>query len=121
MNMSDTSKTTTTSSSRWSLHGRNFVVTGGTKGIGKAVVRSLLNNHASGVLFCSLSPCDLDDYIASLELELELERERQYERQYERCLGRTRKHLPVRTRCHLHRWRLRARTLHLAASCDRYR
>mmetsp|Transcript_10938 Transcript_10938/g.31754 ORF Transcript_10938/g.31754 Transcript_10938/m.31754 type:complete len:291 (+) Transcript_10938:113-985(+) len=71
--MSDTSKTTTTSSSRWSLHGRNFVVTGGTKGIGKAVVRSLLNNHASGVLFCSLSPCDLDDYIASLELERERE------------------------------------------------
>eukprot|EP00536_Pseudo-nitzschia_multiseries_P005600 jgi/Psemu1/254654/estExt_Genewise1Plus.C_1070046 len=61
--------TKTSSSSRWTLRGRNFVVTGGTKGIGKAVVKSLLNNGASGVLFCSLSPCDFDAYIASLEID----------------------------------------------------
>ena len=55
--------------SRWSLRGRNFVVTGGSKGIGKAVVRSLLNHESSGVLFCSLSPCDFDAYTLSLGLD----------------------------------------------------
>jgi Tropinone reductase 1 len=34
------------------------VVTGGTNGIGLAVVRALLARDASGLLFCSRSPCD---------------------------------------------------------------
>lgn len=42
----------------WSLAGRNFVVTGGTNGIGLATVKALLANGASGVLFCSRSACD---------------------------------------------------------------
>jgi len=61
---------TSTKSSRWSLEGRNYVVTGGTKGIGKAVVKSLLQNGAAGVVFCSLSPLkDYDGYVASLEFD----------------------------------------------------
>ena len=69
--MSSSSSTTTgTTESRWSLRGRNYVVTGGTKGIGKAVIRSLLHNDAAGVVFCSLSPLeDYDAYVASLGLD----------------------------------------------------
>ena len=58
----------TAMSSRWSLRGKNYVVTGGSKGIGKAVVKSLLNHEAAGILFCSLSPCDLEEYKTSLGL-----------------------------------------------------
>lgn len=43
---------------RWSLQGRNYVVTGGTNGIGLAIVKALLARDASGVLFCSRSACD---------------------------------------------------------------
>lgn len=41
----------------WSLAGRNFVVTGGSAGIGLATISGLLANGASGVLFCSRRPC----------------------------------------------------------------
>ena len=41
---------------RWTLKGRNYVVTGGTNGIGLAVVKSLLAHDANCVLFCSRSP-----------------------------------------------------------------
>mmetsp|Transcript_14609 Transcript_14609/g.23718 ORF Transcript_14609/g.23718 Transcript_14609/m.23718 type:complete len:284 (+) Transcript_14609:143-994(+) len=51
---------------RWSLKGRNIVVTGGTNGIGLAVVRALLAHEASGVIFCSRSPCD-DELLSSLK------------------------------------------------------
>jgi Tropinone reductase 1 len=43
--------------SMWSLKGRSFVVTGGSKGIGLAIVKSLLAHGAETVLFCSRSPC----------------------------------------------------------------
>jgi len=55
--------------SRWSLRGRNFVVTGGTKGIGKAVIQSLVNHEAAGIIFCTRSPCDIGSYISSLGLD----------------------------------------------------
>jgi Tropinone reductase 1 len=42
---------------KWTLRGRNIVVTGGTNGIGLAVVKTVLAHDVSGVLFCSRSPC----------------------------------------------------------------
>jgi Tropinone reductase 1 len=44
--------------SSWSLRGRHYVVTGGSKGIGLATVKALLAHGAQTVLFCSRSPCD---------------------------------------------------------------
>jgi len=55
---------------RWSLQGKNFLVTGGSKGIGKAVVKSLLEHQAACVLFCSRSQLDRDSYVTSLGLDL---------------------------------------------------
>jgi tropinone reductase I len=43
---------------RWSLKGRNYVVTGGANGIGLATVQALLAHQAAGVLFCSRSEAD---------------------------------------------------------------
>ena len=37
----------------WTLAGRNFLVTGGTKGIGLAIARSLLEHGASRLVICS--------------------------------------------------------------------
>jgi len=37
----------------WSLSSRNFLITGGTKGIGLAIVHSVLQHDAEGVLFCA--------------------------------------------------------------------
>lgn len=54
---------------RWSLQGRNFVVTGGSKGIGKAIVKSLMMHQAETVLFCSRSEIDVNEYIKSLQLD----------------------------------------------------
>ena len=51
--------------SSWTLKGRNFVVTGGSNGIGLATVKGLLANGASGILFCSRSPCET--LVASLK------------------------------------------------------
>ncbi|KAG7349173.1 enoyl-acyl carrier protein reductase [Nitzschia inconspicua] len=45
---------------RWNLKGRNYVVTGGTNGIGLATVKALLSHNAAGVLFCSRSELDMD-------------------------------------------------------------
>jgi Tropinone reductase 1 len=59
-------------SSRWSLRGKNFVVTGGTKGIGKAVIKDLLDHDAAGILFCSLSPCNFTEYLTSMNLDPDL-------------------------------------------------
>jgi len=56
-------------STRWSLQRKNFVVTGGTKGIGKSVVKALLAHDAAGILFCSLSPCNFAEYLTSMELD----------------------------------------------------
>lgn len=53
--------------SKWSLEGRNYVVTGGAKGIGLATVRELLAHHASAVLFCSRGPCE--DILGDLQTE----------------------------------------------------
>lgn len=41
----------------WSLKSRNFVVTGGAKGIGLATVKALLAHGASTVIYCSRSEC----------------------------------------------------------------
>jgi Tropinone reductase 1 len=38
---------------RWSVRGRNYVVTGGSRGIGLATVRALLERGAATVIFCS--------------------------------------------------------------------
>jgi len=54
-------------SSRWTLEGRNYVVTGGTKGIGYAVVEALLERGAGLVVTCSRSGGDeVDQVVASL-------------------------------------------------------
>ena len=37
----------------WTVRGQNFVVTGGSKGIGLATVRGLLEKGAEGLVFCS--------------------------------------------------------------------
>ena len=42
----------------WSLKDRNIVVTGGSNGIGFAVVKALIANGATGIIFCSRSPCE---------------------------------------------------------------
>ena len=55
-----------TPSSRWTLKGQSFIVTGGSKGIGKAVVKSLVEHEASTVIFCSRSELSLPEYLESL-------------------------------------------------------
>ncbi len=52
-------------SSRWSLSGSNVVVTGGTKGIGKACVREFCELGAS-VLTCARSQADIDALLKEL-------------------------------------------------------
>lgn len=42
---------------QWDLSSRNYVVTGGAKGIGLATVQTLLAHQAAGVMFCSRSSC----------------------------------------------------------------
>ena len=54
---------------QWSLEGRNYVVTGGTNGIGLATVKALLAHGARSVLFCSRSACG--DLLKSLKQEYE--------------------------------------------------
>jgi Tropinone reductase 1 len=44
--------------SKWSLEGRNFVLTGGAKGIGLATVKELLAHGAAAILFCSRGSCE---------------------------------------------------------------
>ena len=51
---------------RWSLKGKNFIVTGGTQGIGKAVVKSLIEHEAGSVMICSRSRIDNDAFVESL-------------------------------------------------------
>jgi len=54
---------------KWSLASKNYVVTGGTKGIGLAVIKSLLSNGARSVLFCARNQSDVDSTVQSLENE----------------------------------------------------
>ena len=53
--------------SQWTLQGRSYVVTGGAKGIGLAVVQALLAQQADTVMFCSRSNCD--DVLTLLQQE----------------------------------------------------
>lgn len=53
----------------WSLEGRVYLVTGGTKGIGFATARSLLAHGANGVLICARSKNDCTNAITQLKLE----------------------------------------------------
>lgn len=57
------SRTSTMSS--WSLEGRNYCVTGGSEGIGLAIVRGLLAANAQTVIFCSRKP--VDDLVEGLK------------------------------------------------------
>lgn len=59
--------------SRWSLEGNSYLVTGGTKGIGQAIVKELLAHHASTVVYCSRS-FTAEDNVA----------QESYRRQYQR-------------------------------------
>lgn len=49
----------------WTLRDRNFIVTGGTKGIGRATVEALLK-HGATVLLCARTPDDVADTVATL-------------------------------------------------------
>ena len=49
----------------WSLRNRNLIVTGGTKGIGFAVSRALLEHGASGLMIVSRTPAE--EVISSLK------------------------------------------------------
>jgi tropinone reductase I len=42
-------------SERWTLLGKTYLVTGGTKGIGKAIVRELLHHKVQTIVYCSRS------------------------------------------------------------------
>jgi tropinone reductase I len=51
----------------WSLKSRNFLVTGGTKGIGLATSKAILAHGAAGLIVCSRGPAP--DSISSLKEE----------------------------------------------------
>ena len=51
--------------SSWSLEKRNYLVTGGSNGIGLAIVRGLLSKGAQTVIFCSRSA--VDELLRSLQ------------------------------------------------------
>lgn len=51
---------------KWNLDSKTYVVTGGTKGIGYATVKSLLAHGAAGVLICSRTQDDCDKAVASI-------------------------------------------------------
>lgn len=53
-------KTASSASSQanWTLSGKSFVVTGASKGIGKAILQELLTMGASTVIFCSRNPLE---------------------------------------------------------------
>ena len=50
---------------RWSLAGKNAVVTGGSKGIGLACARELISFGAT-VLICARTPAAVEKAVASL-------------------------------------------------------
>eukprot|EP00527_Entomoneis_sp_CCMP2396_P002536 CAMPEP_0198137682 /NCGR_PEP_ID=MMETSP1443-20131203/1149_1 /TAXON_ID=186043 /ORGANISM="Entomoneis sp., Strain CCMP2396" /LENGTH=270 /DNA_ID=CAMNT_0043799191 /DNA_START=58 /DNA_END=870 /DNA_ORIENTATION=- len=52
-------------SSSWSLAGRNYLVSGGSNGIGLATVKGLLDAGAETVIFCSRKP--VDELLTSLK------------------------------------------------------
>ena len=60
---------TPTMNETWSLASRQFVVTGGTKGIGYEVVRSLLSLGCDCVVICARTQNDVDSTVARLQEE----------------------------------------------------
>lgn len=66
MTSTATSTSTPTLSSRWSLNDKYIVLTGATKGIGLATLKSLLLDHTpAGVIICSRSQSDVDNVLAN--------------------------------------------------------
>mmetsp|Transcript_27029 Transcript_27029/g.41400 ORF Transcript_27029/g.41400 Transcript_27029/m.41400 type:complete len:292 (-) Transcript_27029:314-1189(-) len=62
----NTSTSTSMFSSRWSLSDKYIVLTGATKGIGLATLKSLLIDHKpAGIIICSRSQSDVDNVLAS--------------------------------------------------------
>ena len=54
--------------SQWTLQGRSYVVTGGAKGIGLAVVQALLAHQAGTVVFCSRHAANsVNDLVSGLQ------------------------------------------------------
>ena len=52
---------------RWSLADKNCLVTGGSKGIGKAIVEELLSHGANKVITCCRNQDELDSCIADIK------------------------------------------------------
>jgi NAD(P)-dependent dehydrogenase (short-subunit alcohol dehydrogenase family) len=54
---------------QWKLTDKNFVVTGGTKGIGYQITRSLLGRQCQCVLICARTQSDVDKAVEELNKE----------------------------------------------------
>jgi len=60
---------TNTTNSSWSLTSRSFVVTGGTKGIGYAITKCLLQHNVDKVIICARTQSDVARVVSQLNEE----------------------------------------------------